>query len=156
MNALHFRLAAEADFAVLRPLIIDSFEPITWFKKLDTQFGPLNGMDWRARWEARLDRVFASQMILVGEVEGQIVAVATGTVDHGAKLGFVDLLGVHPRHQNKGYGKAMLRGMLDYFRSLGMEQAHLECLTDNDRGNALYGSEGWQIVSTSHHWFTKL
>lgn len=156
MDSLQFRLATDADLAVLRPMIIDSFEPITWFKKLDAGFGPLNGCDWRARWHARLDRVFATQLILVGEADGAIVAAATGTVDSAAKLGFIDLLAVHPDHQHQGYGRAMLRGMLDYFRQLGMQHAHLECLTDNDRGNALYGSEGWQIVSTSHHWFTKL
>lgn len=156
MESLHFRLATEADHAKLRAMIIDSFEPITWFKKLDERFGPLNGCDWRMRWNARLDKVFASQLILVGETGGEVVAVATGTVDGAAKLGYVDLLGVDQGHQHKGYGRAMLRGMLDYFRELGMEQAHLECLTDNTRGNALYGSEGWEIVSTSHHWFTKL
>lgn len=156
MDSLLFRPATEADHALLRPLIIDSFEPITWFKKLDGEFGPLNGLDWRARWEARLDRIFASQLILVGEASGVIVAAATGTVDTAAKLGFVDLLAVHSDHQHKGYGRAMLRGMLDYFRQLGMQHAHLECLTDNARGNALYGSEGWQVVSSSHHWFTKL
>jgi len=156
METLHFRLATEADYAVLRPMIIDSFEPITWFRKLDKQFGPLNGCDWRTRWEARLERVFASQLILVGEAQGEIVAAATGTVDTAAKLGFIDLLAVDNAHQHKGYGRAMLRGMLDYFKGLGMEHAHLECLTDNARGNALYGSEGWEIVSSSHHWFRKL
>jgi ribosomal protein S18 acetylase RimI-like enzyme len=156
MDSLHFRLATQADFPQLRPMIIDSFEPITWFKKLDERFGPLNGCDWRARWDARLDKVFASQLILVAEVQNEIVAVATGTVDEAAKLGYIDLLGVGQQHQHKGYGRAMLRGMLDHFRQLGMQQAHLECLADNTRGNALYGSEGWEIVSTSHHWFTKL
>lgn len=156
MDSLEFRLATEQDRPALRSMIIDSFEPITWFKKLDAQFGLLNGMDWRARWEARLDKVFASQLILVGEAGGEIVAAATGTTDEAARLGFIDLLAVHSAHQHKGYGRLMLRGMLDHFRRLGMEQAHLECLTDNSRGNALYRSEGWQIVSTSHHWFTKL
>lgn len=156
METLHFRLATEADHAALRPMIIDSFEPITWFKKLDARFGTLNGCDWRARWEARLERVFASQLILVGVAQGTIVAAATGSVDTTTKLGFIDLLAVDSAHQHRGYGRAMLRGMLDYFRELGMEHAHLECLTDNARGNALYGSEGWEIVSTSHHWFRKL
>lgn len=156
MEPLHFRLATQSDHVLLRAMIIDSFEPITWFKKLDAQFGPLNGCDWRTRWETRLERVCASQLILVGEAQGEIVAAATGTVDTTTKLGFIDLLAVDSAHQHRGYGRAMLRGMLDYFKELGMEHAHLECLTDNVRGNALYGSEGWEIVSSSHHWFRKL
>ena len=156
MQPLQFRLAAEEDFPLLRSMIIDSFEPITWFKKLDETVGPLNGMDWRARWDSRLDRVFATQMILVGTLNGKIVAAATGSIDSDSKLGFIDLLAVDSGEQHKGYGRQMLRGMLDYFRSLGMQQAHLECLTDNARGNALYGSEGWQIVASSNHWFVRL
>ncbi len=153
---MHFRLARTEEEAALREMILASFEPITWYKKLDARFGPLNGLDWRARWQLRLDKIFATQIILVGEVEGAVVACATGTVDEAAKFGYVDLLAVRPGLQGQGYGRQMLDGMLAHFRAMGLEQAHLECLTDNDRGNALYASEGWEIVATQHHWFRKL
>lgn len=156
MPDLSFRLATSADHPRLRRLIVDSFEPITWFKKLDEKLGPLNGVDWRGRWDTRLDKVFATQVILVGETEGEIAAAATGTLDTAVALGFIDLLAVDLKHQGKGYGRQMLRGMLDYFRSQGMQHANLECLTDNDRGNALYGSEGWEIVASSNRWFIQL
>jgi ribosomal protein S18 acetylase RimI-like enzyme len=95
-------------------------------------------------------------VILIGETEDGIAAAATGTIDAAVALGFIDLLAVDKRHQGKGYGRQMLRGMLDYFRSQGMQQANLECLTDNERGNALYSSEGWEIVASSHRWFIRL
>jgi ribosomal protein S18 acetylase RimI-like enzyme len=151
-----FRLARADEESLLRELILTSFEPITWYKKLEAQVGPFNGLDWRARWQLRLDKIFATQIILVGEVEGQVVACATGSLDEAAKFGYVDLLAVAEGSQGKGYGREMLRGMLDHFRSLGMEQAHLECLIDNERGNALYASEGWEIVASHYHWFRKL
>lgn len=153
---LRFRLATPADLAGLRAMIIDSFEPITWFRKLDAEVGPLHGHDWRSRWNLRLDKVFATEIVLVGEAGGEIAAAATGTADADTRLGFVDLLAVAPAHKGKGYGRAMLRGMLDHFRELGMEHANLECLTDNEAGNALYRSEGWQLVASSHRWFTSL
>lgn len=151
-----FRLAEPADLPLLRQMIIDSFEPITWFKHLDERFGPLNGCDWRRRWELRLDKVFASQMILVGEVDGEVVAAATGAYDAEPALGFIDLLAVKPSAQGRGYGRTMLRGMLAHLRSLGARYCHLECLTDNDVGNALYRAEGWQLVAQSNRWFIEL
>jgi ribosomal protein S18 acetylase RimI-like enzyme len=156
MSMLVFEPATAAELPFLRTMIIDSFEPITWYKKIDLQFGALEGLDWRARWELRVDKIFETQILLTGKRDGEIVAAATGLVDSATGLGFVDLLAVAAEHKGKGYGRLMLRAMLDHFRALGMHHAHLECLTDNDRGNALYGSEGWQIVASSHHWFTKL
>src|SRR5262245_11507765 len=90
--ALHTRLATPADHAALETLVIDSFEPITWQKKLDARLGPLNGRDWRHRWQARLANIIATQIVLVGESEGQLAAMASGTVDRAAALGFIDVL----------------------------------------------------------------
>jgi ribosomal protein S18 acetylase RimI-like enzyme len=151
-----FRLARPDELSFLANMIVSSFEPITWFKSLDREFGPLNGCDWRERWRQRLDKVFATQIILAGEVDGAVVAAATGTYDEATRLGFVDLLAVDAAHQSKGYGRLMLRGMLDHFRSLGAEHAHLECLSDNTKGNSLYRSEGWTEVARSVKWFTRL
>ncbi|MBI4906646.1 MAG: GNAT family N-acetyltransferase [Acidobacteria bacterium] len=156
MSALSFRLARPDEFDALRPIIIDSFEPITWYKKVDDLFGPLNGLNWYARWQLRLDKVLATQIILVGEQNTEIAAVATGTYTESTRLGFVDLLAVALPHQGKGLGRDMLRGMLDHLRSLGAQHAHLDCLTDNDRGNALYAAEGWTNVTSSNHWLIKL
>lgn len=150
---LSFRLATPADHARLEAFVIDSFEPITWMKHLDTQFEPLNGVNWRDRWRTRLRRVFAGQLILVGEADGQIVAMASGTYDDEAALGFIDLLAVDQQAQGQGYGRAMLRGMMDHFKSLGGRYVNLECLTDNDPGNALYRAEGFTEVARSVRWF---
>lgn len=156
MSNLQFRLGRTEEFPALKEMIIDSFEPITWFKKLDAEFGPLNGRDWRDRWNLRLNKVFASQIILVGQAGDAVVAVATGTADPDTRTGFIDLLGVDIAQQGKGYGRQMLQGMLDHFRQQGMEHARLECLTDNEKGNALYRSAGWSLVSSSNMWFLKL
>lgn len=153
---MQFRLAAPHEHKALGDMIAGSFEPITWFKKVDARFGPLNGCDWRERWNQRLAKVFATQIVLVGEDERQIVAVSTGTYDRANRLGFVDLLAVERRFQRRGYGRLMLRGMLDHFRSLGAEHAHLECLDDNDAGNALYAAEGWTEVARSVKWFVRI
>ena len=48
-------------------MVIESFEPITWYKKLEDRIGPLNGQDWRTRWHTRMQRVFETEIVLVGE-----------------------------------------------------------------------------------------
>jgi ribosomal protein S18 acetylase RimI-like enzyme len=151
-----FREPKPEEHPALRKMIIDSFEPITWFKQIDAQFGPLNGQDWRACWEARLDAVFRSQLMLVGEAEGEVVAFSSGTYDPVTRLSFIDLIAVGVEHQRRGYGREMLRGMMDFFKGLGAEFVSLECLSDNDRGNRLYESEGFTAVASSIKWFRRL
>ena len=154
--ALEFRLALPSDYERLEKLAIDSFGPITWMKKADPRFGPLNGKDWRVRWQLRFRKAFDSQIVLVGEEEGEIVAFASGTLDHDTLLGLVDLLGVDPGHHGRGYGRQMLRAFLAFLKAHGAVHANLECLTDNDVGNNLYRSEGFEEVARSIRWFKKL
>ncbi|MCC6539273.1 MAG: GNAT family N-acetyltransferase [Bryobacterales bacterium] len=154
---MRFRLATSADFPALEAMIIASFEPISWFQAIDAQFGTLNGHDWHARWQQRLAKLFAEEIILIGETdEGEMAAAALGTYDAKQCLGFVDLLAVSTAHQGQGLGREMLRAMLDHFRKLGARHAHLDCLTSNERGMKLYESEGWTPVATSMKWFTAL
>ena len=153
---LTFRPARPDEYPALEAMVIDSFEPITWFKKLDERFGPLNGQDWRARWHTRMQNVFRTEMILVGEAGGEVVALASGTYDEASRLGYIDILAVRQDLQGRGYGREMLRGMLAHFKSLGAEQANLECLADNDTGNSLYESEGFVEVARSIRWYRPL
>src|SRR5260370_40376146 len=79
---LHIRPAEACDHQKIEDMVIESFEPITWFKKLDAQICPLNGRDWPIRSQARMKRVFESQIVLVGETGGGIVAMSSGPIDH--------------------------------------------------------------------------
>ena len=157
---LKFRIAEESDYQRLEDLCIGSFEPITWSKKADERFGPLNGKDWRQRWQARFSAVLKTQTILIGEIAGEagreIAAFASGTVDKDTLLGFIDLLAVDQRFQGRGYGREMMRGMLEWMKNHGAVHAHLECLADNDAGNSLYRSEGFAEVARSIRWFIKI
>lgn len=154
--SLKFRLAQPAEYEKLEKFTIDSFESITWYKKADEHFGPLNERDWRQRWQTRFAKVFETQIVLLGEAEGEIVALATGTVDPLARLGYIDLLVVDQRFQGKGYGREMLRGMLQHLKEQGCVHAHLECLEDNVVGNNLYRAEGFTEVARSVRWFIKI
>src|SRR5262245_20925112 len=154
--SLCFRLASPQDHVALESLVIDSFEPITWQKKLDARLGPLNGRDWRARWQARLKHIFATQIVLVGELDGRLAAMASGTVDAAAALGFIDVLAVSRESQGRGLGRQMLRAMIEHMRAAGCQYVNLDCLTDNDSANALYQSEGFEEVARHIRWFKRI
>ncbi len=153
---LTFRLARPSDHPRLEEMVIDAFATVTWFRRVDEMFGPLNGLDWRERWRLRMKSVLASQVVLVGEAEGEIVAYASGTYDPAARSAYIDLLAVETRHQGKGYGRLMLRAMVEHFKQHGAQHAHLDCLTDNQAGNCLYESEGFQKVAEHIRWWIKL
>jgi ribosomal protein S18 acetylase RimI-like enzyme len=153
---LTFRRATQSDYSALEQMVIDAFEPITWQKKLDERMGPMNGCDWRQRWSARLAKIFATQEVLVGELKGELAAMASGTVDREAALGFIDVLGVGRQYQGRGLGREMLRGMIGHLKELGCKFVNLDCLTDNDGGNALYRSEGFEEVARHIRWFKRI
>lgn len=152
---LQFRLAAAADHPYLETMVIDAFEPITWFRKVDLRYGPPGGMEWRQRWQIRMRKVFDTETILVGETEGRIAACATGYEEAG-RIGYIDILCVHRDFQGRGYGREMLRAMLDHFRARGACHCHLECLADNEAGNRLYQSEGFEEITRALRWWIKL
>jgi len=153
---LTFRLARADEHPDLKRIIIETFEPITWSKPADARFGLMNGLDWRARWNLRLEKVFAQQIILVGELDGKVAACATGTYEAPTAMGFVDILSVDQQYQRQGLGREMLRGMIEHFKSLGGAYVHLDCLTSNEVANSLYEAEGFEEAMRSIRWMKRI
>lgn len=153
---LTVRPAGEDEYPAIEHLVIDSFEPITWQKKLDERVGRLCGRDWRQRWQARLQRIFQSQIVLVGHAEGALAAAASASLDHETALAFIDVLAVGRAFQGRGLGREMLRGTIEHLKQLGCQYVNLDCLTDNDAGNSLYASEGFEEVARHIRWFRKI
>src|SRR5262249_26274653 len=154
--SLHFRAANTSDFSLIEQLVIEAFEPITWAKKLDDRMEPLNGLDWRKRWQARLQNIFNTQIILAGEADQRIQAMSSGTLDRGPALAYIDLIAVDRRAQGRGFGREMLRGMMEHMKNLGAKYINLDCLVDNDTANGLYRSEGFEEVARHIRWFRRL
>ena len=153
---LQIRVAEPPDHADVERLILESFEPVTWARSLEEKFGPLNGLDWQARWRLRLEKVFADQIILLGTIDGMLAAVSTSTLDTPAALGYIDILGVARGQQRHGYGREMLRATMAHLHDRGARYVHLDCLTGNETGNALYESEGFEEVARHIRWFRRI
>ena len=156
MPQMQIWVAGEDDHPQIASLVLGSFEPVTWARSLDSKFGPLNGLDWQARWRLRLEKIFAEQIILAGAVDGVIAAVSTSTLDRAAALAYIDILAVARGQQRHGYGREMLRATMRHMKELGASYVHLDCLTSNDNANSLYESEGFEEVARHIRWFRKI
>ena len=154
--SLEIRLAKSSDYKRLEHLIVESFEPISLYRKVEERFGPFNGKGWREQWHLRLRKVFDREFILVGEADGEIVAAATGTCTPETRLAFLNLLAVDRRFHRRGFGREMLRAMMEYMKEQGAEHMHLDCLADNDSANDLYRAEGFQEMGRSIYWYAKI
>ena len=153
---LEFRPATAPEQPQIEKMVIESFEPITWFKKLDQRIGPLNGRDWRTRWQSRMRNIFETEIVLVGKTCGEIMAMSSGTLNRDEALAYIDLIAVDRQFQHRGYGREMLRGMLRHMQNLGARYVHLDCLADNDTANALYRAEGFEEVARHIRWFRNI
>jgi ribosomal protein S18 acetylase RimI-like enzyme len=156
MEKMQIRPATPPDYPDVEKLVMESFEPVTWARRVDERFGPLNGLDWHARWRLRLRKAFAEQIILVGAVDGVLTAVSTTALDRHAALAYIDILAVARGAQRHGYGRQMLRATIGHMKELGARYVNLECLTGNDNANALYESEGFEEVARHIRWFRKI
>lgn len=151
--SLQIRQAKAEDYAEVEKMVIDSFEPVTWAKALDQKFGILNGLDWKARWRLRLQKIFAEQIVLVGEIQDVITAMSSSSVDQQTGWAYIELLAVACGKQHHGYGREMLRATIWHVQECGARYVHLDCLAGNDKANALYEAEGFEEVARHIRWF---
>jgi len=89
-------------------------------------------------------------VMLVAEVDGTVVAEANVRrlkMDLARHVGVFGL-GVHPRVQRRGIGRALLRASVDWARAHGIERLELYVRRDNTRALPLYESEGFELEST--------
>ncbi|MCB1021953.1 MAG: GNAT family N-acetyltransferase [Bryobacterales bacterium] len=153
---LAFREPTAADHDRIVDMVVRSFAPITWYRKLDARMEPLNGHDWKERFEDRVRAALARQYVIVGESDGRLATYASGDYDPKTRSAFLDLLAVDDDAQRGGLGRQTLREFERRMAEKGALYLHLECLTDNDAGNGLYESEGFFEIARHFHWYKKI
>ena len=88
-------------------------------------------------------------LVLVATIDGTVVG--DGSVQR-LKATFTRHVGVfslevHPAHQRRGIGRALLRACAEWSKAGGIERLELYTREDNDRARALYESEGFVLES---------
>lgn len=75
-----------------------------------------------------------------GEVVGGLSVHVLGSYWHAAPLAYIYDLGVHPAHQRKGIGRALVAALRDYCASHGIAEAFVQASADDAEAIAFYRS----------------
>lgn len=74
----------------------------------------------------------------MAEYDGRPVGFLLARRWRRERVGFVDLLGVHPDHRAGGLGSALLRTAYARFAAAGLREAQLGVASDNPKALRLY------------------
>jgi len=77
-------------------------------------------------------------------------------MDHEAGIGHIPNLVFAPEARGKGYGRRLIEFALDRFSDHGLSHARIETLVQNEVGNHLYTSIGFQEVARQMHFAVDL
>ncbi len=92
---------------------------------------------------------------LIEALDGSLAAFCIGGLEEDdASQGYLDPIGVHPTHQGKGLGSAIMTAGLIELQKRGVRQVNLGTSSENEAMQALAGKMGFQLISSSR-WFTK-
>lgn len=87
---------------------------------------------------------------LVGTVDDEVVAM--GALKRSdATRGEVKRMRIHPEHQRKGFGQAMLQAIEQLARELGYRTLHLDTTVGQTAAQGLYESNGFVKVGTGRY-----
>jgi GNAT superfamily N-acetyltransferase len=137
--SLHIRPFADRDLDAIVQFSLLAWEPVftAWEQILGSELYPIAIYeDWRASQQEGVEKVCQNKNIRtwVAEVDGRPVGFVSYELDDKTKTGEVQMLAVHPEHQNHGIGTELNRFALDKFREAGMKLAVVG--TGGDPGHA--------------------
>ncbi len=134
------RPASSDDTEALAQLSLLAWAPV--FASFRHVFGPtvyaLLYPDWEKQQREVVERACDDRentMVWVAEVDGTVAGFIAYTLNVAEKQGMVELLAVHPEHQNRGVGTALNRFALEQMKQRGMRLAGLS--TGGDPGHAV-------------------
>lgn len=146
------------DLDRIREITVDSFEPVSIDKNIETEFGFVAGKDWKERKarDVTTDCEVQPEGVFVAEEEGRVVGYITTRLDRFTGIGRIPNLAVDERFRGYGLGSDLIRHALDWMREQGMSMAKIETLAQNERGQALYPRFGFREVARQIHYVMPL
>jgi ribosomal protein S18 acetylase RimI-like enzyme len=102
-----------------------------------------------ARWTSMVEKLIAANPgeCLVAEERGQVVGFIIGELKEYAfgaeRSGWIEVLGVHPRHMGRGIGKLLGRRILAIFRKKGATRVFTAARWDSGDLLAFFRSIGF-------------
>ena len=148
-----------ADLPILKELTAAAFDGVSIDQRLEQEFGPIAGHDWRWRKMRHIADDAAREpagILVMHTSDGEIVGFVSTWCDHEAGIGHIPNLVVADRFRRTGCGRQLIEAALDRFRTLGLTHARIETLVHNTAGHTLYTSLGFQEIARQIHFGMKL
>ena len=152
------RLYTPTDLPRLQSLTTEAFEPVSIDRNIETEFGVLNGRDWKWRKERAIadDCRRDPKGVFIAELEGAIVGYITTWIDRDGGMGMIPNLAVDREVRGRGIGRQLIEHALQHFRAEGLANARIETLEQNPVGQKLYPSLGFREVARQIHYGMRL
>jgi ribosomal protein S18 acetylase RimI-like enzyme len=83
-------------------------------------------------------------MVRHADVIGYVVLTLGYSIEYGGRDGFIDDLYLIPEARGLGWGRMVIDFALSEAARLGIRMLHLEVEANNDRGQSLYRSAGFE------------
>jgi ribosomal protein S18 acetylase RimI-like enzyme len=100
--------------------------------------------DWNDPYkDIRFARANGNSAVLVGEMDGQVVASVM--VGHDGHRGVLYYLAVDPAFQKRGFGKAIHAAAVDWLRQRGVWKINLMVRAENKAVSGFYESLGYAV-----------
>lgn len=146
------------DLPAIKAITVEAFDGVSIDRNIEAQFGPIHGHDWRWRKARHIDEDARRDPggILVAESESQIVGYITTYRDVEAGIGLIPNLALTAAARGQGLGRQLIQAALDLFRVSGLTHARIETLAQNEIGQNLYPSLGFQEVARQIHYCLRL
>ena len=155
---LHIRPYRDEDLSALKEITVEAFDGVSIDQIIERRFGLLRGGDWKGRKAGHIDADVGRDRdgIFVAESDGEILGYVTTWTDDGAGIGHMPNLAVRAGHRGQGLGRRLIEHALDHFRRQGMTHARIETLENNDVGDHLYTSMGFEEITRQVHFIKAL
>jgi len=146
------------DLPILREITVEAFDGVSIDQGIERKFGVINGHEWQWRKGRHVDEDTLREPggIFVLEIDGAIAGCISTWCDHEAGIGHIPNIVFVPQHRGQGLGRKLIEYALDHFRKNGLKYAKIETLVQNDVGNHLYQSIGFQEVARQIHFVADL
>jgi ribosomal protein S18 acetylase RimI-like enzyme len=136
----------------------DTFADVCYEALVERAVGPVLGVGWAERKMNGIDSDlgYYARSTFVAEVDGNIIGFVATRLYQQHGTGHVANLAVDPAWQGRGVGRRLMEYALRFFRVSGMKYARVETMENNEKGQRLYPSLGFEEVGRQIHYYMTL
>lgn len=151
---IHLRTYRPDDLDRIKAITIEGFDGVSIDRNIEELHGRFGEHDWKWRKARHIDQDVARDEhgVFVAEIDGQVVGYITTWLDLEAGVGNIPNLAVAAAHRGSGIGRRLIEHALDHFRASGMSYARIETLAQNEVGQKLYPSCGFEEIARQIHY----